>query len=73
MIKTAKEWFEEELSGEPLTQESVIEAIEMVQLDILSELILLLHLNEDDFDRGKGKYILKEFINEINDKINEKS
>ena len=33
MIKTAKEWFEEELSGEPLTQESVIEVLEMVQKD----------------------------------------
>ena len=30
-MKTAKDWFEEELSGEPLTQESVIEVLEMVQ------------------------------------------
>ena len=32
-MKTPKEWFEEELSGEPLTQESVIEVLEMVQKD----------------------------------------
>lgn len=73
MIKTAKEWFEEELSGEPLCQDTIIETIGLVQLDILDELIFLMVTNEDDFDRGKGKYILKEFINEIIDKINEKS
>ena len=27
-MKTPKEWFEEELSGEPLTQESVIEVLD---------------------------------------------
>ena len=32
-MKTAKDWLEEELSGEPLTQESVIEVLEMVQKD----------------------------------------
>ena len=36
-MKTAKEWFEEELSGEPLTQESVIEVLEMVQIDAWNE------------------------------------
>ena len=35
MIKSAKDWFEEELSGEPLTQESVIECIRMVQEDVI--------------------------------------
>ena len=34
---TAKEWFEEELSGEPLTQESVIEVLEMVQKEAWNE------------------------------------
>ena len=36
-MKTPKEWFEEELSGEPLTQESVIEVLEMVQIDAWNE------------------------------------
>ena len=34
---TAKEWFEEELSGEPLTQESVIEVLEMIQKETWNE------------------------------------
>ena len=34
---TAKEWFEEELSEEPLTQESVIEVIKMVQKETWNE------------------------------------
>jgi hypothetical protein len=36
-MKTAKEWFEEELSGEPLTQESVIEVLERVQKEAWNE------------------------------------
>lgn len=36
---TAKEWFEEELSGEPLTQESVIEVLEMIQKETWNEAI----------------------------------
>ena len=36
-MKTPKDWFEEELSGEPLTQESVIEVIKMVQKEIWNE------------------------------------
>ena len=36
-MKTAKEWFEEELSGEPLTQESVIEVLEMIQKETWNE------------------------------------
>ena len=36
-MKTAKEWFEEELSGEPLTQESVIEVLERVQKEAWDE------------------------------------
>ena len=36
-MKTPKEWFEEELSGEPLTQESVIEVLEMVQKEAWNE------------------------------------
>ena len=34
-MRTALEIFEEELSGEPLTQESVIEAIKIVQKELL--------------------------------------
>ena len=30
-MKTTKDWFEKELSGEPLTQESVIEVLGRVQ------------------------------------------
>ena len=40
-MKTPKEWFEEELSGEPLTQESVIEVIKMVQLEVIEETVKL--------------------------------
>lgn len=36
-MKTAKDWFEEELSGEPLTQESVIEVLEMIQKETWNE------------------------------------
>lgn len=41
MVKTAKEWFEEELSGEPLTQESVIEVIKMIQQEVIEETVKL--------------------------------
>ena len=36
-MRTPKEWFEEELSGEPLTQESVIEVLEMIQKETWNE------------------------------------
>jgi len=36
-MKTPKEWFEEELSGEPLTQEGVIEVLEMIQKETWNE------------------------------------
>ena len=38
-MKTPKEWFEEELSGEPLTQESIIEVLEIVQKEAWNEAI----------------------------------
>ena len=51
-MRTAKEWFEEELSGEPLTQESVIEVLEMVQketwneaLDMAAESATVVHID----------------------------
>ena len=51
-MKTAKEWFEEELSGEPLTQESIIEVLEMVQketwneaLDMAAESATVVHID----------------------------
>ena len=33
-------------------------------MDILEDLEILILNNEDDFDRGKGKYILQNFIKE---------
>ena len=38
-MRSAKDWFEEELSGEPLTRESVIEWIKMVQEDVIREVV----------------------------------
>ena len=59
-MKTPKEWFEEELSGEPLTQESVIEVLEMIQketwneaLDKAAESATVIHIdltNDTEFD-----------------------
>ena len=36
-MRSAKDWFEEELSGEPLTQEGVIEVLEMIQKETWNE------------------------------------
>jgi hypothetical protein len=36
---------------------------------LLTELEILLKHNEDDFDRGGGKIILQNFIQEMQDKI----
>ena len=51
-MRTPKEWFEEELSGEPLTQESVIEVLEMVKketwneaLDMAAESATVVHID----------------------------
>ena len=59
-MKTPKEWFEEELSGEPLTQESVIEVLEMIQketwneaIDKAAESAIVIHIdltNDTEFD-----------------------
>jgi len=38
MIRNAKQLFEEELSGEPLTQESVIEAIKISRNEICADI-----------------------------------
>jgi hypothetical protein len=38
-MRTAKDWFEEELSGEPLTQDSVIECIKMVQEEVIRKTV----------------------------------
>ena len=40
-MRTAKEIFEEELSGEPLTQESVIEAIRLARREIYTDILNL--------------------------------
>lgn len=46
-MKTPKDWFEEELSGEPLTQESVIEVLEMVQKETWNEALDMAAENAD--------------------------
>ena len=38
-LRTAKEIFDEELSGEPLTEESVIEVIKIVQKETINETV----------------------------------
>jgi hypothetical protein len=38
MIRTGNQIFEEELSGEPLTQESVIEAIKIARYEICADI-----------------------------------
>ena len=43
-MRTAEEWFEEELSGEPLTQASVIECIGLVQAEAIIETIVGLEM-----------------------------
>jgi hypothetical protein len=48
-MKKPKEWFEEELSGEPLTQESVIECIKMVQQELI-DYVVQRCANEADAD-----------------------
>lgn len=45
-VRTAKEIFEEELSGEPLHQDVVIEAIQIAQMEILNNLNLILDNNK---------------------------
>jgi hypothetical protein len=39
--------------------------------ELLEDLEMLIINNEDDFDRGKGKHILREFISSINSASNE--
>ena len=43
----------------------ILKAIKQAQFDMLEEFEFLIALNEDDFDRGSGKYILKDFIEEL--------
>ena len=54
-MKTAKEWFKEELSGEPLTQESVIEVIKMAQLEVIEETVKLCAENAEIEERDYRK------------------
>ena len=51
-MRTPKEWFEEELSGEPLTQESVIEVLEMVQKEAWNEALDKTAESADVIDLG---------------------
>ena len=41
--------------------------VEFAENHIIDQLNLLIQLNEDDFDRGKGKYILQQFIKDRNE------
>lgn len=41
--------------------------------ELLEDLEMLIINNEDDFDRGKGKFILREFISSINSAQGENS
>jgi len=83
-MKTAKEWFEEELSGEPLTQESIIEVIKMVQIDTVEEIVgfaeyigkkELTFYKDSWFDKDNHsldcdtKELFKNFIREKNGKV----
>ena len=62
-----------ELDGSPLSYDTEHVALLEKQLfkagtafaesEIIERLQLLIKSNEDDFDRGKGKYILQQFIN----------
>lgn len=45
MLRTAKQIFEEELSGEPLTQESIIEAIRDARQEIYTEILDMINGN----------------------------
>lgn len=56
-MKTPKEWFEEELSGEPLTEESVIEVIKMVQEEVIEETVKLCAKNAEVTLLKSGKQI----------------
>ena len=56
-MKTAKDWFEEELSGEPLTQESVIEVLEMVQKETWNE---ALDMAAENVSYTKESYVDKD-------------
>ena len=44
-MKTASQIFEEALSGEPLTQESVIEAIRYARQEVYTEILDMLNSN----------------------------
>ena len=44
-MRTAKQIFEEELAGEPLTQESIIEAIRIARQEVYTEVLDMLNSN----------------------------
>ena len=69
-MRSAKNWFEEELSGEPLTQESVIECIRMVQEDAIRETVKECKiLSELKFNAGESGYLDKESVEILADKL----
>lgn len=41
--------------------------VKFAENHIIDQLSLLIQMNEDDFDRGKGKYILQQFIKDRNE------
>lgn len=59
-MRTAKDIFNEELSGEPLSEDVVIEAIEIAQNDVINQIrpLCVSFLNEiRDYENESGKSI----------------
>jgi hypothetical protein len=68
MIRSAKQLFEEELSGEPLTQESVIEAMNMFAIEVLEECI---NYNKTPIENSCQDNV-EDKIKELKQNLNEK-
>jgi hypothetical protein len=68
-MRTAKDWFEEELSGEPLTQDSVIECIKMVQEEVIRDVVRKCARNAEITDNGRFPIIDKQSILSVGDEL----
>lgn len=68
IYKLMKEEMPWGIVGEKQIRPYIIEAISISQKEMRINMLELLNdlitQNEDDFDRGKGKYILRQFIEE---------
>lgn len=76
MIRKAEDWFEEELSGEPLTQDSVTECIKMVQEEVIRKTVkeclntcAYVNYPMEDSRRLCGEITTKENILQVADKL----